>query len=82
MDALCDAFNAFAALDRQHPDELRDFADGVHRCQDQLALRVCRRAYPKGWPAGGEPSSEHVATAKILADLLVGQGLKAGRGDA
>jgi hypothetical protein len=53
MDALGAAFNAMAQLDRQHPDELRDFADGIHRCQDALALRVCRRAFPSGWPNKG-----------------------------
>lgn len=50
MDALCAATNAFAKLERQHPDEARDFCDGIHRCQDTLALRVCRREYPIGWP--------------------------------
>lgn len=50
MDSLVAAFNAFAQLERQHPDELSDFKDGIHRCQDALALRVCRRAFPRGWP--------------------------------
>jgi hypothetical protein len=50
MDALCTALLAFAALPRQHPDEMRDFCDGIHKCQDQLAVRVCRRAFPAGWP--------------------------------
>jgi hypothetical protein len=55
-DALIEAVNAFGALPRQHPSELPDFVDGIHRCQDQLALRIVRRHYPKGWPdkGGGE----------------------------
>jgi hypothetical protein len=53
MDALCEATNAMAQLKRQHPDEMRDFCDGIHRCQDALALRVCRRAFPIGWPDKG-----------------------------
>lgn len=53
MDALCDAFIGFARLTRQHPDDLRDFTDGIHRCQDLLALRVVRRLYPRGWPSKG-----------------------------
>lgn len=53
MDALCAAFNAMAQLPRQHPHELHDFKDGIHRCQDALALRVCRRAFPIGWPDKG-----------------------------
>lgn len=50
MDALCDAAKAFGRLERQHPDEGRDFCDGIHRCQDTLALLIARRAFPKGWP--------------------------------
>jgi hypothetical protein len=50
MDHLCAAVNAFAQVERQHPDELRDFVDDIHKCQDQLAVRVCRRAFPIGWP--------------------------------
>jgi hypothetical protein len=50
MDALVAAWNRFSELTHQHPDELRDFADGIHRCQDLLAVRIARREYPKGWP--------------------------------
>ena len=50
MDKLMEAYAAFLKLDREHFDELRDFVDGVHRCQDVLAVRICRRIYPKGWP--------------------------------
>lgn len=53
MDALLAAVNSFGALKRQHPDELQDFIDGIHRCQDALALRVARRAFPIGWPDKG-----------------------------
>lgn len=49
-DALCEAANAFAKLDSQHPDEARDFCDAIHRCQDLLCVRIARRHYPKGWP--------------------------------
>jgi len=49
MDALCDAVSAFAELEQQHPDELREFMDAIHRLQDLLAVRVCRRLYPRGW---------------------------------
>jgi len=63
MDALCQAFNTFATLERQHPDELRDFADGIHRCQDALALRIVRRTFPAGWPT--KPTDEHQAVKVI-----------------
>lgn len=56
MDKLMDAYSAFIRLAREHPDEMRDFVDGVHRCQDVLAVRICRRIYPKGWPTYGGQS--------------------------
>lgn len=51
MDKLMEAYAAFIRLSREHPDELRDFVDGVHKCQDVLAVRICRRIYPEGWPS-------------------------------
>lgn len=50
MDNLIAAFNKFSMLNRQHPDEMRDFVDGIHKCQDILAVRIVRRVYPEGWP--------------------------------
>ncbi len=49
-DLLMDAYQAFVDLDSDHPDELRDFTDALHRLQDLLGVRVCRRSYPEGWP--------------------------------
>ena len=57
LDGLRDAVEAFNKLDMQHPDERRDFIDGVHKCQDALLTRVVRRSYPKGWPTYAETSS-------------------------
>ena len=50
LDALVDSFNEFARMERQHPDELRDFTDGIHSLQNLLTVRIARREYPKGWP--------------------------------
>ena len=49
MDALIDAVSAWDALPRQHPDEDAEFYSALHRLQDLLATRVCRRDYPEGW---------------------------------
>ena len=49
MDKLIECHRAFIGLERQHPDEMRDFIDGMHRIQDLLAVRVVRRLYPDGW---------------------------------
>lgn len=50
MDNLVESWNEFVKLDRQHPDELKEFGDAIHNLQSILALRVVRRSYPKGWP--------------------------------
>ena len=50
MSSLGDCHNQFLKLERQHPDELRDFVDGIHKIQGILAMRVVRRVYPEGWP--------------------------------
>lgn len=47
---LMNSYGDFLKLDREHPDELRDFVDCIHRLQDLLAMRVLRRCYPYGWP--------------------------------
>lgn len=53
MDALCAAVDAFELLEAQHPDEEAEFFAAIHRLQDLLAVRVCRRIYPKGWVTFG-----------------------------
>ncbi len=50
MDKLIECYAAFLKLDREHPDEMRDFVDGIHRIQGVLAMRIVRRCYPEGWP--------------------------------
>jgi hypothetical protein len=50
MNGLMQAFKAWLKMERQHPDEMRDFIDPLHRMQDLLAVRVVRRIFPDGWP--------------------------------
>lgn len=49
MDALCEAWEAFAGLPVEHPSEQDEFVAGVHRLQDILACRIARREFPAGW---------------------------------
>jgi hypothetical protein len=49
-DALMRCYGLFIELPRQHPDEMRDIVDPIHRIQDLLAVRIVRRCYPEGWP--------------------------------
>jgi hypothetical protein len=56
MDALLDAFNAFDALEVQHPSDMFDVVNCIHRMQDILATRIARRHYPAGWPKHEQPN--------------------------
>src|SRR5687768_4356085 len=49
-DAALAVVNGYAKLPVQHPNDMRDICDAVHRVQDLLAVRIARRHYPKGWP--------------------------------
>jgi hypothetical protein len=73
-DALIEAVNAYAKLERQHPSEDRDFCDAIHRCQDLLVFRIARRLYPKAWPI---KPSEDTLESRIseLEDRLQPQAL-------
>lgn len=50
VDILSNAFNEFIKLESQHPDELRDFADGIHKCQYVLGMRIAREHCPDIFP--------------------------------
>jgi hypothetical protein len=47
---LCAAVTAFGKLEKRHPAEAREFVDGIHACQNQLAWRIVQRCFPKHWP--------------------------------
>lgn len=53
MDALCDAVEAYGELQVDHPDEVDEFREAIHRLQDLLAVRICRRLYPEAWISYG-----------------------------
>lgn len=50
MDNLVSAFLHYNNLPEQHPMERIDFCNLIHQAQSLLAIRVCRREYPEGWP--------------------------------
>jgi len=49
MDDLVSAWNKFIKLEKQHPCDINEFGDAVHRLQGILALRPLRRQYPDYW---------------------------------
>ena len=50
MDLLVEAWNKYIKLNKQHPNEIDEFAIGIHSCQHLLGIRILRRDYPLGWP--------------------------------
>ena len=50
MDLLIEAWDRYIKLPEQHPTEIDEFGQGIHICQNLLAIRIARRCYPKGWP--------------------------------
>lgn len=50
MELLVKAWSKFQAIAQTHPDHKKDFADGIHKCQDQIIHRVVQRDYPKDFP--------------------------------
>jgi len=49
MDHLVEAVNQYAKLPIEHPHELDEFLQSIHRLQDMMAIRVARRCYSGGW---------------------------------
>lgn len=45
-----ECWNEFIKLKPTHPDEINDFADGIHKLQYVLAMRMCRRDHPDIFP--------------------------------
>lgn len=50
MNLLIEAYKRFLKLDATHQSHIKDFADGIHRCQDQIIHRIVQRDYPDDFP--------------------------------
>ena len=50
LDHLVQAWESFCKLEKQHPNDIDLFADGMNKCQALLAMRAVRRTWPEGWP--------------------------------
>lgn len=51
---LAECWNEFLQLEQQHPDERRDFCNGIYRCQDVIGMRFARESRPDLFPIKGE----------------------------
>jgi len=49
MDDIVGAWNKFIKLEKQHPDDINEFANAIHRIQGMLAIRSLRRQCPNYW---------------------------------
>lgn len=50
LKKIGETHKAFMELEQQHPDDLRDFINGVHIMQGLIMQRVCRRSEPYEFP--------------------------------
>jgi hypothetical protein len=50
LDLTAECWNEFVKLKSTHPDELNDFADGIHKLQYILGMRMVRRDHPDIFP--------------------------------
>ncbi len=46
---LKEAWNKFVSLDKNSDDNLNEYRDAIHRCQQIIGVRVARRANPEVW---------------------------------
>jgi len=53
LDWILYAHKEFCSLPSQHPNEMADWVDGVHRLQDLIAMRVAREYRPDIFPKKG-----------------------------
>lgn len=44
---LADAWNEFVKQPVEHPDDISEFKDAIHRAQNLIAYRVAKRAEPE-----------------------------------
>lgn len=58
LKLLAECWNEFLKLDTQHPDEMRDYCNGIHRCQDIIGLRFARESRPDLFPIKQKTESE------------------------
>jgi hypothetical protein len=49
LGRLAESWNQFALLEDGHPDDLSEFRQAIHVCQNIIACRVARRADPDVW---------------------------------
>lgn len=50
LKKLAEVYSLFTELKSQHPDELNDFIDGIHKCQYVLGMRIARKDHPNLFP--------------------------------
>jgi len=50
LDKISEAHRAFAELEQQHPNDIRDYINGIHILQGLIMQRIARRADPNMFP--------------------------------
>ena len=60
LKMLCECWNKFKELESQHPSETDDFCNGIHECQDVIALRFARKYRPDIFPIKNKKGDTYV----------------------
>lgn len=50
INFLVRAWNKFLELETQHPNDIEDFGDGIHKCEYIIGMRVARKHESKTFP--------------------------------
>ncbi len=56
MDLLVEVWNEFVKLEQTHPDHLREFRDGIHKCQNVLMWKELQEIKPEKYPKFNLPN--------------------------
>jgi DNA-directed RNA polymerase subunit F len=46
MNSILKAHDIFVKMKQMNPDDIREWVDGIHKCQNVLMSRVVTRDYP------------------------------------
>lgn len=46
INLLTEAHNKFVKLEQTHPDDIKQWINGIHKCQNVIMGRIVRRDYP------------------------------------
>lgn len=49
-EKIVEVHNLFLELEREHPTEIHEWVDGIHRLQNVMGMRLLRKVFPERFP--------------------------------